>query len=324
MKSNLGFWKKLKKPILALAPMADVTDSAFRQVILKRGKPSIFFTWFVSADGLSSKKGKKNLLKDLYFTESERPIVAQIFGAKPENIFQAAKLVKKLGFDGLDINMGCPDKKILKQGAGGALIKNPALAKEIILAAQKGAGNLPISVKTRLGFDSDILNEWLLTILKTNPAAITIHARTVKELSGVPARWERIGEAVKIRNKYKSNALIIGNGDVKDLKDAFQKAKKYKADGIMLGRSAFGNPWIFNEKIKKENLSREKIFQALLEHALLFKKIYPRRNFAVMKKHFASYISGFSGAKEIRSRLMESKTASESVSVLKSFLERLK
>ncbi len=319
MSVHLGFWGKFKKSIIALAPMADVTDSAFRQVIARRGKPDVFFTWFVSADGLCS-AGKKRLLKDLYFTEVERPIVAQIFGARPENIYQAAKIIAWLGFDGLDINMGCPDRKIIKQGAGGALINNPELARAIIIAAKAGMGNLPVSIKTRLGFKKDILEEWLPVLLSAEPAAITIHSRTVKELSKVPAHWKRIAAAVQIRNSLKSRTLILGNGGVKNLNDALLKAKKYKADGIMLGRAVFGNPWLFSQRSISRIKPPEKL-AALLEHLLLFRKVWRRsKNFAVMKKHFTSYISGFAGTKEIRLRLMKTKTISESISTLKSFL----
>src|SRR3989339_2233103 len=185
---NLGFWikslkrsRRQKKPIMCLAPMADVTDAAFRRMFVKYGRPDVFWTEFVSADGLCS-AGKNNLLIDLKYSERERPIVAQIFGATPQNFYQAAKLLKKLGFDGIDINMGCPDKSVEKQGAGAALIKNPKLAQEIILATKEGSGGLPVSVKTRIGYNINIIEEWTEALLRAKPAAITFHLRTRKEM----------------------------------------------------------------------------------------------------------------------------------------------
>src|SRR3989344_6534872 len=176
-----GFWKQLKRPFFVLAPMANVTDAAFRQIIAKYGKPDVLWTEFVSTDALCSDAGRKNALADLWFDPSQRPIVAQIFGSKPDNFYKSAQLIQALGFDGIDLNMGCPDKGIEKSGAGARLIKEPKLAQEIIRATIKGAGPLPVSVKTRLGYSSDNLEEWLKYLLETGPAAITIHARTRKE-----------------------------------------------------------------------------------------------------------------------------------------------
>lgn len=333
-----GFWGKLKKPFFALAPMADVTDAAFRKIIAKYGKPDVFWTEFTSADGLMS-AGQEKLLHNLKYSREERPIVAQLFGAIPEKMYEAAKLVRKLKFDGLDINVGCPDRSIVKQGAGGALIKDPRLALEIIRAAQDGAGDLPVSVKTRLGFSKDILGEWLPMLLGTNLAAITIHARTVKELSLVPARWERIRDAVSIRDRMKSETLIIGNGDVKDLADARKKARESSADGVMLGRAIFGNPWLFANVARAKHDGhiehpeaseghipqiKEKLL-VLIEHTKLFEKYFKGvKNFANMKKHFKAYVSGFDGAKELRARLMEeANTGREVERLLKDAIKRL-
>ena len=334
-----GFWKKLAisrrrldRPILALAPMADVTDVAFRRIIAKYGKtkngaPYVTFTEFVSCDGLCS-AGQKNLLPILKYTEKERPIVAQVFGAKPENFYQSAKLIKKLGFDGIDINMGCPDKKVLKQGAGAALINNPKLAQEIIRQTKKGSGKMPVSVKTRIGYDKYDKKEfkkWLTALLECEPAAITIHTRTKKEMSLVPARWDIIAEAVKIRNEFfgdkKDKTLILGNGDIRNIADAEEKAKTFGVDGVMIGRAVFGNPWLF-AKTKKVISIKEKL-SILLEHAKLFEKINPPagggRNFNVMKKHFKSYVSGFPGAKELRIKLMACKNAKETEKIILAF-----
>lgn len=314
-----NFWISLKKPIFALAPMADVTDAAFRKIIAKYGKPDITWTEFVSADGLAlaPEEGRKKLLKDLEFSDEERPIVAQFFTSKPEHMFTAAKLAKELGFDGVDINMGCPDKSIEKQLAGAALMKNPRLAREIIRAAKDGAGGLPVSVKTRVGFNKVELETWLPEILNENPVAVTIHARTRKEMSKVPARWEHIKEAVEIRNNLAPEVLILGNGDVKDLNDARTKVTETGADGVMLGRAIFGNPWLFSEKIP----TLEEKLKVLIEHTKLFEELLGGiKNFAVMKKHYKAYVNGFDGAVELRTQLMETSSSDEVEKIINNFL----
>jgi len=306
-----SFWGKLSKPFFALAPMADVTDVAFRRIIAKYGKPDILWTEFVSADGLilADAPGRARLLSDLGFTEAERPIVAQLFTACPEIMEQAAALILKLGFDGLDINMGCPDRQVEKQGSGAALIKDPRRAREIIRAARLGGGSkLPISVKTRLGYNRDELETWLPELLAEEPSAVTIHARTRKEMSKVPAHWERIARAVAIRDASGSRSLIIGNGDVSDLAEAKRRAVETQADGIMLGRAIFGRPWLFAGR----DFSLRERLEILAEHTALFEKLLGEtKSFAVMKKHFKSYLSGFPGAGDLRARLMETNSAAE-------------
>ncbi len=324
---------------MALAPMANVTDAAFRRIIAKYGKPDVLWTEFVSADGLMS-KGREALLVDLMYSESERPIVAQLFSGNPEKMFEAAKLIKKLGFDGLDINMGCPDRSIEKSGAGAALIKNPRLAREIIRAAQEGVSysplskgalpssvggmSIPVSVKTRLGYNRDILEEWLPELLTEQPAAVTIHARTRKEMSKVPARWSRIRDAVAIRDSLGSATLILGNGDVKDIANARVKAKETGSDGVMLGRAIFGNPWFFRRGSTSTmtRLSLVNRLNVMVEHSKLFEKLLgEHKNFAIMKKHFKAYVEGFDGAKELRTRLMEAENAAEIEKIVGRFLE---
>ena len=307
------FWTKLPKPFFALAPMAEVTDAAFRRIIAKYGKlariaewrggPDVMWTEFVSADGLVS-RGRERLRRDLVFTEAERPIVAQLFTAKPEKMLAAAKIIVALGFDGLDINMGCPDRKIEKQGAGAALMKNPPLARELIAAAKAGvAGRLPVSVKTRLGYARDELETWLPELLAEKLAAITIHARTRAEMSRAPAHWDAIMRAVAIRDDLKSKTLIIGNGDAPNLEIAKIRAEETGADGIMLGRAIFGNPWLFVETAQE--VSPQKKLQVLAEHARLFEKLLGKvKSFAVLKKHFKAYLTGFSGVSELRQKLM--------------------
>ncbi|MDO8504759.1 MAG: tRNA-dihydrouridine synthase [Candidatus Liptonbacteria bacterium] len=297
---------------MALAPMADVTDAAFRRIIAKYGKPDVMWTEFVSADGLCS-RGKEKLLPDLWFSESERPILAQLFTSNPENMKSAAKLAAKLGFDGIDINLGCPDRSIEKQGAGAAMIKNPKLARKVILAAMKGAPKLPVSVKTRIGYEKESLDEWLPSLLKTKPAAITVHFRTRKEMSAVPARWDLAEKVLRLRDKYSPDTLIIGNGDVRDLANAKEKARVYGVDGVMMGRGIFGNPFLFSKRVPAG-----KNLRVMLEHAKLFEKLFTGiKPFDVMKKHFKAYVSGFDGAKELRAKLMLAKNAADVEKILK-------
>jgi nifR3 family TIM-barrel protein len=246
----MNFWEKLPKPFFALAPMADVTDMAFRRVITKYGKPDVLWTEFVSADGLSS-AGREVLKRDLEYTEVERPIVAQLFSSTPVKMREAAKLCAELGFDGIDINMGCPDRSIEKQGAGAAMMKTPEIARDIIQAVKGGirdAGkDIPVSVKTRVGYNSIQINEWIPFLLSQDIAALTIHARTRKEMSSVPARWEHVKEVVAIRDRMQLKTKIIGNGDVRDVAHGRELAEQTGCDGIMIGRAIFGNPWLFSE-----------------------------------------------------------------------------
>lgn len=328
-----SFWQKLRKPFFVLAPMADVTDCAFREMIAKYsrhgevgGGPDVFWTEFVSADGLCS-PGREVLLRDLEFSANERPIVAQLFGSNPENMFKAAKLCAEKGFDGIDINMGCPDKSIEKQGAGAAMIKNPKRAQEIIKAAQEGSG-LPVSVKTRIGYNKVEWREWLPYILEMKPAALTIHLRTRKEMSLVPAHWELMPEIVSfIREKNKEigneKMLILGNGDALSIPHARELAEKSGCDGVMLGRAIFGNPWLFDELRNKDQIILEEKFRVMIEHTKLFEhKLGDIKSFAIMKKHYKAYVHGFDGAKELRVHLMEKENSSEIEQEIQVFLNQ--
>jgi nifR3 family TIM-barrel protein len=311
-----SFWNSLQKPFFVLAPMADVTDAAFRSIIAKysnhgtlEGGPDVFWTEFVSADGLMS-PGREVLKRDLVFSDNERPIVAQLFGSNPETMEGAARLCMELGFDGIDINMGCPDKSIEKQGAGAAMIQNPLQAKEIIFAAKRGAPTLPVSVKTRVGYNKVILDDWLPQLLLCDLAAITVHARTRKEMSSVPARWEHVKEAVEIRNAIGAETLIIGNGDIKNIEEAKQKALETNCDGVMLGRAIFGNPWLFAQSRsnhhREEDITLEERLRVMIEHTKLFEELLGDiKSFAIMKKHYKAYIGSFDGAKEFRMELMD-------------------
>ncbi len=360
----MNFWQQLPRPIIAVAPMADVTDAAFRRMLAKYsahvrkdgtvGGPDVMWTEFVAADGLvrATPEGKEKLMLDLVYSKEERPIVAQLFTSNPEHMEYAAALCRSLGFDGVDINMGCPDRSIEKQGCGAAMIKNPENAKEIIRAAKRGArmgeaDGIPVSVKTRLGYNVDQVETWIPAVLEEEPAALTVHARTRKDLSKVPARWERIARVVEIRNEMKKNTLILGNGDVLSLTDAEKKVSESGADGVMVGRGLFGNPWFFHptkrlpmrltalpthgvdretiivadtEDQSIEYVSIEQRLLAMIEHTKLFEELLSMKNFAIMKKHYKAYANGFFGAAELRSQLMELETASEVEAVVHAFL----
>ncbi|MDE1874528.1 MAG: tRNA-dihydrouridine synthase [Patescibacteria group bacterium] len=317
MKKQKNFWKSLKKPFFALAPMADVTDVAFRRIIAKHGKPDVFWTEFVSADGLCS-PGREVLLRDLGFTRAERPIVAQLFSSRLDKMREAAALCAELGFDGIDINMGCPDRSIEKQGSGAAMIRTPKKAREIIRAAKEGAPGLPVSVKTRIGYSKDEIATWVPELLAENIAALTMHCRTRKEMSNVPARWEHMREVVHLRDALAPETLVIGNGDVRNIADARAKTAEYGVDGVMLGRAIFGNPWLFSEKTPSIS---EKLL-VMVEHTKLFEKLLGDiKSFAIMKKHYKAYVNGFDGAKELRADLMNARDAKEVGKIVRAFLK---
>jgi len=315
-----NFWTKLPKPFLVLAPMAEVTDAAFRQIIAKYGKPDVFYTEFVSADGLNS-RGRDKLMIDLKFSRKEKPIVAQLFGHNPATIKSAAQLCRQLGFSGVDLNMGCPEKSICHSGHGAAMMKNPQLAREVIRAAIEGAGGLPVSVKTRLGFyKKEEIETFLPEILKEDLAAVAIHARTKKAMSKVPADWSYIKRAVEIRNEQGSKALIIGNGDVLTLAEAITRVEETGCDGVMIGRGIFGNPWLFNRQTQKADVPLKKQFKVMLEHTKLFEKyLLDYKKFEVMKKHFKAYVSGFDGAKELRAKLMTAENSQDIKRIIKAY-----
>ncbi|MFM2415012.1 MAG: hypothetical protein RI911_705 [Candidatus Parcubacteria bacterium] len=310
-----NFWLDLKKPFIVGAPMDDVTDVAFRTIIARRGKPDVTYTEFTSADGLvrAPEEGQRKLRSKLRFTEIERPIVAQLFSSVPEYMEKGAAIVQELGFDGIDINMGCPVDAVNNQGCGAALIKNPSLARELIRAAKRGAPEIPVSVKTRIGWNQDTLEEWARELLAELPAVLTIHARTRKEMSKVPAQWGAIARTVALRNSLGVPTLIVGNGDVKNVHDAQARVAETGCDGVMIGRGMFGNPWYGTAY---QATPREKI-EALIEHVqeydAQFKDI---KSFALMKKHFGSYISGWEHASDLRTQLMGVEDASQALTIL--------
>ncbi len=310
--SRRSFWNTLPKPFLVLAPMEDVTDFAFREIMATRlPKPDVFFTEFTSADGLFS-KGHEIVVRKFKFSKNQHPIVAQIFGTNPKTMNSAAALARDMGFDGVDINMGCPVREVANKGAGAGLIKNPSLAKEIIQAVKEGAGPLPVSVKTRIGFDSIITESWTTHLLEQHLSALIIHGRTAAQLSKVPANWEEIGTVVKIKNKIAPETIVIGNGDVTGFAMAKDMQETYQVDGIMIGRGIFWNPWAFDKTPVPSLHTQEEYVSVLLDHLRMYDKTWGKeKNFEVMKKFFKMYIKDFRGANELRQQLMECKSLSQ-------------
>ncbi len=304
-------WKRLKKPIYILAPMAGVTNSVFRRVIARHGRPDLFYTEFVSCAGLCS-TGRDKILPDLDFQPEEKPIIAQVFGRDPDEFARTAELVAELGYDGIDINTGCPDKSVQKQGAGAMLMREPELAKKIIAATKRGAGDLPVSVKTRIGYHRENLDDWLKQLLEAEPAAVAIHWRTKRQMYKGDARWDLAPRAVEIARDMGSNALIIGNGDVKSLPEAAARVRETGVDGVMIGRAIFNNPWLFNPDVDPDTITWRERIQAMMEHLELFESVYgDRRHFLMIRKHIKSYISGFRDAKDLRIALQQCKGAEE-------------
>ncbi len=323
-----SFWNELKQPSFLLAPMEDVTDTAFREIILRLSHPDhlqVLYTEFTNTDGLCHPVGRDKVKSRLFVNPSERyllqkknvKLVAQIWGNKPEKFYEATKfIVDNYDFDGIDINMGCPVKKVVKQGSCSALIKFPDLAAEIIQATQE-ATDLPVSVKTRTGFNDHITEEWVSFILSQNPAALILHARTQKMQTDFPAEWNEIGKAIALRNKMYPDIPIIGNGDVFSMQDATELFQKYQPDGFMIGRGIFQNPWFFNPEHK---ISISDKLNTLLEHSRLYVETWGReRNFQVLKRFFKIYINDFNGAAALRAQLMETNQIEDVELIIQNF-----
>jgi nifR3 family TIM-barrel protein len=313
-----NFWKDLQKPFFVLAPMDEVTDVVFREIVAEVAPPDVFVTEFTNVDGLCS-AGREKLLARLKFTDKQRPIVAQVWGLRPENYQKVAAQLVEMGFDGIDINMGCPVKDVMKIGACSALINNPGLAAEIIEATQKGAGGrIPISVKTRIGTTKINTEEWIGFLLKLGIDAIIVHGRTSKEMSKVPAHWEEIAKAVQIRDQIRSEIRIIGNGDVIDYQDGLKKTQESGVDGVMIGRGIFHNILAFDKE--GSVLGTEQRIQLLLKHAKLFEKTWrEEKSFLIMRKFVKIYVKDFPGASELRDQLVHTNSAAEMVEIVQSF-----
>jgi tRNA-dihydrouridine synthase len=306
--------EKLPKPFFVLAPMDDVTDTVFRQVIADTAPPDLFFTEFVNVDALQS-QGREATLKRLKLSDNEHPIIAQIWGLKPENFYKSAKELVEMGYDGVDINFGCPDKNVVRNGACSAFIlpENREAALEIIKATREGAGeHFPISVKTRLGFN-EIDFTWHEELLKQKLNMLSIHGRTKKQMSDVPADWEKIGEIRKLRDRLSPDTLIIGNGDVLTRAQGSKLAAQYSLDGIMIGRGIFHDPYIFAKSSPWRDFSKEQRMALYRKHVELFAATWPNgeRKVHTLNKFCKVYIQGFDGAKELREQLMVAKSPEE-------------
>jgi tRNA-dihydrouridine synthase len=309
----MNFWQSLPRPFFALAPMEAVTDVVFRQVVAKAARPDVFFTEFTNATSFCHPDGRERTASRLAFLPSEQPVVAQIWGTDPEHFARMAVELKQMNFAGIDINMGCPDATITKRGACSALIENPPLATELIAAAKEGG--LPVSVKTRAGFQTQKTEEWISFLLQQDLAALTVHGRTAKEMSRVPARWEEITKARQLRDSIAPQTIIIGNGDVENRQEGLVRAEQTSADGIMIGRGVFHNPFCF-EIDAKEHTQAERA-QLLHEHLDLFDQTWQdNKYYAPLKRFFKIYINDFHNAGNIRAELMETTTTKEAREVL--------
>ena len=316
-----NFWQEINRPAFSLAPMEDVTDTAFREIVLRMAAPEklhVVMTEFTSVEGMNHLKGRERVSERLIVNDSERDLlkakgvklVAQTWGINPEVYNKIARYItENYRFDGLDINMGCPVKKVVKTGACSALIGDPTLAKEIILATKEGT-HLPVSVKTRTGIKEHQTEEWISHLLETDPAAIILHARTQRMQSEGNADWNEIAKAVQVKNQLKPHIPLHGNGDVYSYADALQKASETGADGIMVGRGIFQNPWFFNPE--KTDITQEERIQKLLEHTRLFEQTWGGiKNFNILKRFYKIYLNSFPGAAKLRADLKKKKNCEE-------------
>jgi nifR3 family TIM-barrel protein len=366
----MNFWRQIAKPIIGLAPMDGVTDASFRLITAKHGGPDVMFTEFVNIQ--AAFYSPHTLLKDLTYCELERPVVAQIYGRAPELFYKVAHIVCELGFDGLDINMGCPSRKVAASGCGAALIQAPELAREIIRAARRGiedwfAGqslkqvgidggviarvetanclrsgvaqppdrrSIPVSVKTRLGYERNIVDDWIPVLLEELPAVISLHGRTLQQGYKGNADWDAIARAVEIAAGSKT--MILGNGDAQDLADVCKRVRETRVDGVLLGRAAQGNPWVFANKDEVKTgganhhvgvnfapVSLAERFRVIAEHCEHYERLSASRNFVAMRKHLTWYCKNFRGAAELRSQMIGVNSAREVMDCLERFSSRL-
>ena len=362
----MNFWHTIAKPIIALSPMDGVTDASFRWIAAKHGGPDITVTEFTNVD--AAIHAPHTLIRDFTYCELERPIIAQIYGHTPELFYKAAHVVCELGFDGLDINMGCPAKNVAASGSGAALIRTPELAREIIRETRRGiddwaAGqtldqlglrqklretvksanqlrsgwvtpatrrSIPLSVKTRIGYDQIVIEDWIANLLEEKPVAISIHGRTLKQGYKGDADWDAIARAVELAKP--TPTLILGNGDLRDMGDVYRRVRQSGVDGVLLGRAAEGNPWIFKAKdqlkqglltstppVAAEPISMEERFRVVVEHAQHFETYVQERNFVGMRKHLIWYCREFRGAAELRTKMVRVNNAAEVVQCLRDY-----
>ena len=311
-----NIWNELKTPFTVLAPMEGVTDCVFRAVVNKAGRPDLFYTEFTNVSSFASERGRHDALERLTVKAEDKPIIAQIWGKNPEHFGELARELEGMGFSGLDLNFGCPDRHVNKAGGGAAMIRTPELAVEVIKQAKENT-NLPVSVKTRLGFTYvDEYKEWLPLLLKQNLAALTVHLRTRKEMSKVAAHYELIPEIIKLRAEIAPETKLLINGDIKDLAQIRELHEKYpEIDGFMIGRGVFQNPYCFTDKAptKEELLS---LFRFHLDEYDKHVKEVEKYPYEPLKHFFKVYINSFDGASDLRVKLMDCKTTDELRAVL--------
>ncbi len=363
-----SFWETLPQPIIGLAPMDGVTDSAFRYIVAAYGKPDIVFTEFTNVHDICS--GRLKVLDSLRYSDVERPVIAQIYGKDPALFYQAAHVVCELGFDGLDINMGCPSKNVASSGSGAGLIRTPKLALELMENARKGIQDwadgqtleeiglkpsalqsiaqlkgehpeltedqkrapIPLSVKTRLGFDSNIINEWSDVLIQGHPEVISMHGRTLSQMYRGQSDWEAIAQATtRIRTH---GILAIGNGDIKSLAEAHQRIQESGVNGVLIGRGALGNPWIFQGihhirnaiptgspvNLETTAPSVDEKFQAMITHAQCFEAIHGTERFVRMRKHLGWYCSTFPHAAAMRVQMVRTNGSQDVINILQAYL----
>lgn len=310
----MSIWTDLPKPIVALAPMEDVTDVAFRQIVEEVAPADLYFTEFMNVDAYGT-KGWPNVSRRLQKRDEETKLIAQIWGSDLDKFTAVAKELQERGFAGIDINMGCPVKKVVARNQGGGIIRVPEKASQVIKAVQAGAGDLPVSVKTRIGIEKIITEAWVTHLLQHDLAALTIHARTVKEQSAVPAHWDQVALAVQLRDKLAPNTILLGNGDVQDRQHAERLCKETGADGVMIGRGIFHNIAAFAPTATQ--LSPEESLKVAKRHFELYKEYKPSTPFGAFKKFFKVYIHGFDGAAELRTKLNQTQSKEEIEAIFK-------
>ncbi|MFC3040441.1 tRNA dihydrouridine synthase [Virgibacillus xinjiangensis] len=317
-----NFWRDLPRPFFILAPMEDVTNVVFRHVVSEAARPDVFFTEFTNSESYCHPEGVHSVRGRLTFTEDEQPMVAHIWGDKPEYFRDMSIGMAKEGFRGIDINMGCPAPNVAPKGKGCGLIRRPDVAAELIQAAK--AGGLPVSVKTRLGYTYvDEWREWLKHLLEQDIVNLSIHLRTKKEMSNVDAHWELIPEIKKLRDEVAPDTLLTINGDIPDRQTGLELVEKYGVDGVMIGRGIFKNPFAF-EKEPREHSSEELLDLLKLQLDLhdKYSTEFEPRPFKPLRRFFKIYVRGFRGASELRNQLMETESTDEVRALLDSFKEK--
>lgn len=367
----MNFWQTLPRPVIGLSPMDGVTDASFRAIVAQQGKPDVTFTEFTHVHDIC--RGPEVCLEPLIYSEIERPMVAQLYGNDPELFYQAAHAVCELGFDGLDVNMGCPSKSVAASGSGAGLIRTPELARAILQAAKRGiedwAGGrtleqagftparvaafqrlnqqrggenrtirrkIPLSVKTRIGYDSVTVESWIEHLMQEQPALISLHGRTLRQMYRGVADWSAIARAAAVMKG--AGTLLFGNGDIHSLQDAIARVREAGVDGVLVGRAVLGAPWFFRAKervrelvcgtdgsgveLRTEDVALDQRFAVLLDHGRQFQALCGQKRFYRMRKHLGWYCKGFPHAAALRSKMVQVSSFSELEAVLDDYRDR--